>query len=497
MRKEWFFDRFCGAKIAVYAEDGQIVEIEIAVEGGGETVGNIYKGKVSNVVPGMRAAFVSCGMEKNCYLPFNETNERFLSYDGESGGARLSVREGEELLVQVVQPARGSKGAKVTADLAFVGRSLIFLPQTEFLGISRKITDEKLRETLLKTAESLKNEGEGFIVRTAAQSANKRQLKAEANYLRKIYASVCEAAKSAPAGTAVYTECGLPDRVMRDALGSGIDKIYVGDEEMHGRILHFARMSSDLGEKLVVLHTGERDMLTEYGFMGQIEALTERRCDLENGGYLIIDGTEAMTVIDVNTGKFTGESDLESTVFETNLLAAREIARQVRLRNIGGIVTIDFIDMAQEEHRRAVDERLTLALEDDRSKCRVYPMNELCVSMFTRKRTKHEVTQYLLKPCSHCTREGYVHSNGYMSMRIRGAVMDCFADGYESVIVELNAKLMKQILAGKYLSPETRGAWSKKRVYFVPHIDWNEEKFSVRGDNNKTLTLPDNAQILY
>lgn len=498
MKKEWFFDRFCGEQIVAYAEDGKLVEVGVESESNRDVLGNIYKGKVANVIAGMQAAFVSCGMERNCYLPLDEGASRFSAYDGE-GNARegLKLCEGDEILVQVVKPARGTKGAKVSCDLSFVGKNLIFLPQTDFLGISRKITDPETRENLLKEADKLREKGQGFIVRTAAETASKRHLKTESEYLKRVYRSALETAKTAAVGTAVYREYDLPVKVMRDSLGGGLNRICVGDEELYRKVLQLARMRSDVGEKKVVLYEGERSMFTYYGLTEQIYRLSDPQIELENGAYLVVDRTEAMTVIDVNTGKYTGDSDLESTVFETNLLAAREIARLVRLRNIGGIVAVDFIDMAEEEHREAVNGELVRALGEDRSKCRVFPMNELCVTLFTRKRTYNDLLSFLLKPCPHCTRQGYVLSDIFMAMRLRSAIMDRFSEGYNAVLIELNRPLMNKILSERYFEAETRGAWKDKRIYMVPHSTWHEEKFTIRGDNSGVLTLPDDAQILY
>lgn len=499
VKKEWFFDRFCGEQIVVYAEDGKIVEIGVENERQGDVVGNIYKGRVANVVPGMQAAFVSCGMERNCYLSLDEGAARFSRYDGEGNVSEtLSLSEGDEILVQVVKPPRGTKGAKVTTDLSFVGKNLIFLPHTDFLGISRKITDEKLREELLKEVSKHRRNGEGFIVRTAAQSAGKRHLKTESEFLKRIYRSVLDTAQSAPVGGLVYREYDLPVKAMRDGIGAGVTKIYVGNAELYEKLLHLARMRSDLGEKKLFHYTGNRSLFTEfYRLDEQIYALTSTEIKLDNGAYLVIDRTEAMTVFDVNTGRYTGEFDLESTVFETNLLAAREIARQVRLRNVGGIIAVDFIDMSQEEHRVKVGEELENALSQDKAKCRVLPMSDLCVTLFTRKRTSRELSSFLLKPCSHCTREGYVLSDIYMAMRIRNAIMEYFANGYEAVIIEMNRSLMNKILTERYFAAETANEWQNKRVYMIPHSTWHEERFEIKGDNSRALTLPDNAQILY
>ncbi len=497
MKKEWFFDRFCGEQIVIYAEDGKIVEAGVENEKRGDVLGNIYKGKIANIVQGMQAAFVACGMERNCYLPLNEGAAIFSSYDGSGKSASTELKAGDEILVQVVKTPRGTKGAKVSCELSFVGKNLIFLPRTDFLGISRKIVDEGQREELLREADGLREPGQGFIVRTAATKANKRALKIESEYLKRVYRSVLETARNAPVGTAVYEEYDLPVKVMRDSLGDADVKVYVGDGELYEKIVRLARMRSDLGEKRIVRYTGNRSMFNEYGLDEQIFALTDPQIGLENGAHLIIDRTEAMTVFDVNTGKYTGDSDLESTVLKTNLLAAKEIARQVRIRNIGGIVAVDFIDMTEEAHRLAVTEALEAALAEDRAKSRVLPMSDLCVTLFTRKRMSGELSSFLLKPCVHCTRQGYLLSDIYMAMRIRTAILNCFAEGYRAAIVELNRALMNKILSERYFTNELAGAWRGKRVYFVPHTVFPEEKFSVRGDNAEVLSLPDTAQILY
>ena len=496
-KKEWFFDRFCGTQIAVCTEDREIVEVGVESDKGGDLLGNIYKGRVANIVPGMQAAFVSCGMERNCYLPLDEGPAQLSSYDGSAGvRERIPLKEGDEILVQVVKLPRGTKGAKVTCDLSFVGKTLIYLPNTDFLGISRKIVDPSSRANLLKEADKFRERGQGFIVRTAAETVSKRHLKTESEYLKRIYRSVLEAAKNAPVGSVVYREWDLPVKVMRDSLG-GVSGIYVGDRELYERVLHLARMNPDVGEKKVILHTGERSMFADYGLSEQIYNLSHTRVPLKNGGSLVIDVTEAMTVIDVNTGKYTGDNNLEQTVFETNLTAAREIARQVRLRNIGGIVAVDFIDMTEEEHRLAVDRELSAALSEDRSKCRALPMSELCVTLFTRKRTNNELRSFLLKPCPHCTRQGFVLSDIFMAMRIRSEIIDLFAAGNTSVIIELNKDLMEKILSERYFEKDVQGAWRGKRVYMLGHRTYHEEQYNLRGETSRVLTLPNEAQILY
>ncbi len=498
MKKEWYFDRFCGQQLAVYMEDGKIVEVGVENEEHRELVGNIYKGRVSNVVAGMQAAFISCGLEKNCYLPLNENLSVFSSYDGATQTEEpIVLREGDEVLVQVVKPPRGSKGAKVTTALSFVGKNLIFLPQTDFMGMSRKITDEPTRERLLAEAEKLRQNGEGYIVRTAAMYATKRHLKIESEYLRRMARTVFEYAQNAPVGSVVYREYELAVKVMRDSLNDEVTKIYVGDQALYEKLLPLVRMRADLTEKKLVYYSGARSFSRVYNFASQIYELASSRVQIGNGINLVIDRTEAMTVIDVNSGKFTGDLDLESTATQANLVAAREIARQVRLRNLSGIIAVDFIDMVEDEHREQVRAELESALMSDRAKCRVQPMNDLCVLLFTRKRTIQDIGSFLLKPCPQCTRDGYVLSDIYMAMRIRSEIMELFAKDYSSVVIELNKDLMDVILSDKLFCNDLKGAWKEKRIYMIPHKTFHQEKFTVRGDNAKVLSLPNNAQILY
>ena len=498
MKKEWFFDRLCGAQVAVYAEDGRICEAVFERGSGADLTGNIYKGKVCNLVPGMRAAFVGCGMERNCYLPLAERASLFTSYDGEGNAVHApDLAEGDEILVQIVKPPRGNKGAKVTCDLSFVGKTLIYLPQTDFLGISRKIGDPETRERLLREADKLRDKGSGFIIRTAAETADKRRLKTESEYLKRVWRTVQQAARSAAVGDAVYREYDLPFKVMRDSLGDDISHIYVGDRATYEKCVRLARLRPDLGERRVSLHTGMRSMFREYGISEQLCMLASRTVPLGNGGYLVIDKAEALTAIDVNTGKFVGESDLESTVFETNLVAAREVARQVRLRNIGGLVAVDFIDMTDEAHRAAVDAALAAELAKDRAKCRPAPMGDMCVALFTRKRTNKDAADFFLQPCRHCSGQGTRFSDIFLAVVIRGEVSDLFAEDYLAAVVDCSAELMSDLLSKRLLSEEARGEWQGRRVYLIPHEGWHYEKYAVRGDNAKVLSLPDTARLLY
>jgi len=499
MKKEWFFDRYCGRQYAALLEDGRLTEFSVEDEKEGEIVGNIYKGKVTNVLSGMQAAFVCCGLARNCYLSMDETYTDYTKYDGTmSAPTSLNLKVGDEVIVQVTKPPRGNKGAKVTTHLSFVGKHLIYLPNTAFLGISRKITAEEDREKLLVTVDKMRQNGdEGFIVRTAALKQAKKTLKTESVYLKKLYAAMQEQAKTAKVGSLLYRDLDLPVRVVRDCSGEEIHAIHVGDQGLHKRLLALAKLRSDLPEKKIVLYTGERSMMKEYGVSELVRELTQSTVPLQNGGYLVIETTEAMTVVDVNTGSFVGTDSLEETVFAVNMEAAKEIARQVRLRNVGGIVVVDFIDMILPEHREAVTEALTASLADDKAKCHVLPMSEYCLTQFTRKRVGSEAAAMLVKPCDHCKAKGYTPSEIYLATVIRVAILDCFAEGYHAAIVELNEGIMRKILSEGLYREDVEGRWKNKRIYMVPHKTYSEQYFTVRGDNSGVLSLPNNAQILY
>lgn len=501
MKKEWFFDRYCGQYLVALIEDGKVVEFATEPEEDGETVGNVYKGKVMNVLAGMNAAFVSCGLQRNCYLPLDEEYDCGGHYEGlgEGKAALGHLKEGDEVIVQVTKSPRGSKGAKVTTHLSFVGKRVIYLPNTDFFGVSRKIVDEKARAELMATAEKLRKKGtkEGFILRTNSEGAPFKQLKKEAEYLRKLYYSTQENAKNATHGALLYENDDLPVRVMRDSIGEEIDCMHVGDKDLFNRLSHLARLREDFPKKKLVYYDGNRSLFKVHGISQLVYDATKPVVPLEGGGSIVIDQTEAMTVIDVNSGGHVGENNLEETAFAVNRIAAREIARQVRLRNIGGIVVVDFIDMLVEEHKQTVTKELTALLAMDKAKCHVLEMSELCLTQFTRKRLGSELTKSLVKPCSHCHGNGSVHSDIFMTMQIRDALLDCFADGYQAAVVDLNEGMMKKILEEGTYSKEMKGRWRGKQIYLIPHKTYKEHCFRVHGESGKVLTLPDNAQLLY
>lgn len=493
MQKNMYFDYFGDDCFAAVTEGGRLVEFHLDTDSSTEISGNIYKGRVVNVLSGMQAAFVAFGQEKNGYLYAGD-----IPADADISPQKqlaLQVKEGDEVMVQVAKSPIGTKGARLSMCLSFVGKNIIFLPKADFCAVSRKITDEPLREKLLRTAEKLAGGEGGIVMRTNAVNAKLADLRDELKYLRGLYATAKEAYASATVGEMVYRDADVHARLLRDFDLSSVDKIYIADEKTYLRAE--AALRRTRAKNKLVYYRGEREMFEMFGLEEQVYRLMSSRVPLENGAYLIFDKTEALTAIDVNTGRFTGETALEDTVYETNLVAAREIARQVRLRNIGGIVIVDFIDMAGEDHRNAVVAELSRCLQEDRTKCNVTPMTELGLVQFTRKKVKSDNVAMLTKRCPCCKGSGYLLSDSYMAFRIKIAIQKCIADGYDNVIVELNAGLYGYIVSKRRFTEDVRGIWAGKRVYMIPHKTFHDEFFTVRGDNNPVLTLPETARLLY
>ncbi len=499
MKKQWFFDRYCGVQFAVLVEDNKLAEILFEEENSSDVVGNVYVGEVTNVLAGMNAAFINCGLEKNCYLSLEESYTDYTKYDGSSVATTmqpLSLKVGDQLLVQVVKPPRGNKGAKVTTHISLVGRRLVYLPRTDFLGISRKITDEAQREKYLKLADELRvgKTSEGFIIRTQAPFATDEQLKREAKCLQGWYAEILERAQNAAVGSLVYQEEELHLRVLRDSFGDETT-IYVAEEELYQKLLPIISTYNLLPKENLIYYSGKRSLIKEYGISTLINEALSPRVKLENGGYLVIDHTEAMTVIDVNTGSYVGKDSLEETVFDVNRLAAIEIARQVRLRNISGIVVVDFIDMVDEEHCLAVNAILEERLSADKAKCNVLPMSEFCITQFTRKRVGDNFLFVLLRPCPHCLGTGYEYSDFFVLARIRSNILDCFADGNEIAVVEANERIVNKIIHEKTYQRELATRWKGKQVYLIANNSLNEGSFARKGEKGD-FTPPTGAILL-
>lgn len=399
---------------AAILENGAVVELVFERTTQRGLVGNIYKGRVDNILPGMQAAFINIGQDKNGFLYTGslpqEEEEECPSLPQE----QLAV--GKPLLVQVTKEAVGTKGARLTTQLTIPGRYLVLIPTAEYIGISRRIENEEERERLRKIAETIKQPGVGIIVRTVAEGKSEEELLGDIQYLSTVWETLKPIIKNSPAPSLIYQDVGLVNRIVRDFFTEDIEKIVVDNLGVYKQLQQL--LAGIHAADRVHLFTG-RDIFSFYGLEEEFDKATKRRVWLKCGGYIIIDQAEALTVIDVNTGKFVGNINLADTVLTTNLDAAEEIAKQLRIRDIGGIIIIDFIDMDSEEHRQQVLLRLQDSLKKDRTKTNVLGLTQLGLVEMTRKKVRQDLRSALLKECPYCEGRGRVLSEETVAIRVK------------------------------------------------------------------------------
>lgn len=390
-------------------QQGVAQELHVERSGSRGLVGNIYLGEVSRVLPGMQSAFIQIGLDRAAFLHVADIWGHRQNQEEPRPIERI-LQDGQKLLVQVIKDPIGTKGARLSTQVSIAGRLLVFLPQESHIGISQRIEDESERAQLREKLQHLlpPNDTGGFIVRTMAETASDRELAADIGYLRKLWADIQEKAKTAAAPALLYQDLTLSLRVLRDFINDGCDRVLVDSRETYQRMLAFANEYTLAFADRIQHYVGDRPLFDLYGVEDEIERALARRVPLKSGGYLIIDQTEALTSIDVNTGGFVGNRNFDDTVFKTNLEAAQSIARQLRLRNLGGIIIVDFIDMDTEEHRNAVLEEFRKALARDRTRMTVNGFTQLGLVEMTRKRTRESLAHILCEPCPMCTGRGEV-----------------------------------------------------------------------------------------
>lgn len=397
-------------------ENGLVQEVVVERSQRRGLVGNIYKGKVARVLPGMQAAFVDIGLEKAGFL---HADDMRASHNGESQGPtpdiRQLLREGQKVIVQVIKDPIGTKGARLTSQLSVSSRYLVYMPEVNHIGISQRIESEeertRLREALQAALEGTPGNGErGYILRTATEGATVDDLRGDIQFVDRIWSLIQEKRTQVKDVGCIYEDLPLSLRTLRDMVRPGIEKIRVDSREMYGHMVEFARAVNPDMAGLIEHYPGERPLFYLYNVEDEINRALDRQVPLKSGGYLVIDQTEAMSTVDVNTGGYVGHHNLEETIFKTNLEAATAIARQLRLRNLGGIIILDFIDMKDKEHQRQVMRTLEKALERDRAKTGITTVSELGLIEMTRKRTSESLGQMLCEPCPVCEGRGRLKS---------------------------------------------------------------------------------------
>ncbi len=394
-------------------ENGMVHEIYIERRRSKGLVGNIYKGRVARVLPGMEAAFVDVGLERAAFLHVSDVAGARQNANG-SGTPHINqvLREGQDLLVQVIKDPLGTKGARLTTNITIPSRYLVFMPNSDNVGVSSRIESEEERERLrnMLVSQDERAEDAGYIIRTAAEVAVTESITSDVIYLNRVWEAVNQKAESVSAGSVVHKDLPLYLRVLRDMVDEDLEKIRVDSRETYTVMKEFAQTYVPEVSDVVEHYPGERPIFDLHGVEDEIQKGLERKVHLKSGGHLIIDQTEAMTTIDVNTGAFVGNRNLEETIFKTNLEAAQAIARQLRLRNLGGIVILDFIDMVEEEHKRQVMRALEKALEKDHARTQVCEVSTLGLVEMTRKRTRESLEHVLCTVCPTCEGRGTVKS---------------------------------------------------------------------------------------
>ncbi|MBC3831586.1 ribonuclease G [Undibacterium amnicola] len=379
-------------------------------------VGNIYLGKVVRVLPGMQSAFIDIGLERAAFLHVADIwDARPQGHEGNSNNVPLTpieklLYDGQAITVQVVKDPIGTKGARLSTQISIAGRMLVYLPQDSHIGISQRIENEEERESLRTKVKGLMLEDEkgGFIVRTMAEDASEEDLRADIEYLRRTWSTITKLAKTKPPCSLLHQDLNLAQRVLRDFVNEETSSIQIDSRENFLMLQEFGRTYTPSVLPKLQHYTGERPLFDLYSVEEEIERALGRRVNLKSGGYLIIDQTEAMTTIDVNTGSFVAGRNFDDTIFKTNLEAALAIARQLRLRNLGGIIILDLIDMESQEHKDAVLAELNKALSRDRTKLSVSTFSALGLVEVTRKRTRESLSHVLCEPCPACSGKGQV-----------------------------------------------------------------------------------------
>ncbi len=370
-------------------------------------VGNVYVGRVVRVLPGMQSAFIEIGLERAAFLHVADIWEQRAN-GAEQKPIEHILSEGQSIMVQVIKDPIGTKGARLSTQISIAGRLLVYLPQDPHIGISQRIEDEAERQQLRDKLANLLPAGEagGFIIRTAAETASDEEFSGDISYLRKLWHDIRSNSFTSPPPSLLYQDLSLAQRVLRDFVNEDTGRVVIDSRENFVKLEAFAREYTPNVVGRLEHYIGERPLFDLYNVEGEIQKALARRVDLKSGGYLIIDQTEAMTTVDVNTGGFVGLRNFDDTIFKTNLEATLVIARQLRLRNLGGIIILDFIDMENEEHRNAVLAELNKALARDRTRMTVNGFTQLGLVEMTRKRTRESLEHVLCETCPTCTGRG-------------------------------------------------------------------------------------------
>jgi len=488
-------------------EDGTIVELHVDRGDDAHIAGNIYKGRVVRVLPGMQAAFVDIGLSQAAFLYVDDVAadgladiERFFALRVEENGPdgagegdlspppprRREVPieellvEGQDILVQVAKSPMGTKGARISSQIALPGRFLVLMPSSSHIGVSRRIEDEPERQRLRQIVQDHRRENYGYIVRTAAEGESEEKIVYEMGFLSNLWADIRRRFENAPSPSLLYKDLSVSLRAVRDLLIHEAEKLVIDSRPTYEAVLGFLDTYMPALKERVLFYEGPEPIFDAYNLEGDISRALKRKVWLKSGGYILIEHTEALTAIDVNTGRYVGKHNLEETILKTNLEAVKEIAYQIRLRDIGGIIIIDFIDMEKKSNQERVFTAFKEALKRDKSKTHVLPMSEMGLIQMTRKRTREPLTRILCEPCFYCEGEGWIVSRQSVCYNIHREILRSAGDLMgDRVVIRANPQVADLLHGDESALVAALERSLGRTVVIYPEPQFHIEQFEV------------------
>jgi len=474
-------------------EDRVLAELYVERTKDRGIMGNIYKGKVVKVLPGMQAAFVDIGLEKASFLYVSDVyggmedyeemgfqGEEMPTYFPPSSQIQDLLSEGQEILVQVSKEPLGTKGTRITSHITLPGRYLVYMPTVDHVGVSRRIRDERERRRLREVIQTIKPHSGGFIVRTASEGAEPDEIRNDMEFLLHLWNNIQKKKESSPAPSLIHSDLNMVLRVIRDLLSPQVNRIVIDSKEEHENILSFINSYMPKQKYEIILYEKMEPIFDAYGIEIEIDKILGTKVWLKSGGYIVIDICEALVAIDVNTGRFVGKRNLADTILKTNLEAAKEIAYQLRLRNIGGIIIIDFIDMEREGDREKVFQALEEATRKDRQKMNIFKISELGLMEMTRKRTRENISRILSEPCSYCEGAGLIKSKTTLCYDIFQEIERSSTElGGHSIMVEVNPEVADLLYEEERAGVEELERKMKKKILVKGKPGFHQEQFNI------------------
>jgi ribonuclease G len=456
-------------------------------------MGNIYKGRVVKVLPGMQSAFVDIGLEKAAFLYVSDVyggmedyedmgfqGEEMFSYFNPSSQIEDLLSEGQEILVQISKEPLGTKGTRITSHITLPGRYLVFMPTVDHVGISRRIKDDRERKRLKEIVQTIKPPSNGFIVRTASEGAYADEIRNDMDFLLRLWSNIQKKKENTSAPCLIHSDLTMVLRVIRDILSPQVNRIVIDSKEEYENILSFINTYMPKQRYEIIFYENKEPIFDAYGIEMEIDKILGRKVWLKSGGYIVIDMNEALVAIDVNTGRYVGKRNLADTILKTNLEAAKEISYQLRLRNIGGIIIIDFIDMEREGDREKVYQVFEEAIRKDRQKANIFKISELGLVEMTRKRTRENISRILSEPCPYCEGAGLIKSKTTVCYDVFREIERTSSElGGHNIMVEVNPEVADLLYEEERAGVEELERRLKKKIVIKSRSGFHQEQFNI------------------